>query len=165
MLPPPLTLGSPGCATTVQEQQAVTEEGPPTPTSGLLSILKLRGDPEATGMSVSPNSLSGVQNLDDFRNDRAQARDRKGVCVCVCTHLTRVYTHDPADTPGLICYLPLSWERFLGCQAYSAHFLVSLYLEMNEERHRHVRVPRYTLTHEHAPRQTSQHRAQTHMEH
>lgn len=32
----------------------------------------------------------------------SQAWDRKGVCVCV--HILRcVYTHDPADTPGLIC--------------------------------------------------------------
>lgn len=71
----------------VQEQQAVTEEGPPTP--GPWSILKLRGDPEATGMSVSPDSLSGVQNLGDFRNDRVSGPGQEG-CVCVCTHLRRV---------------------------------------------------------------------------
>ena len=87
----PLTLGSPGYATTVQEQQAVTEEGPPTPTPGPWSILKLRGDPEATGMSMSPNSLSGVQNLGDFRNDRVSGLGQEGR-VCVCAH-TQMCVH------------------------------------------------------------------------
>ena len=74
----------------------MTEEGPPTPTPGPWSILKLRGDPEATGMSMSPNSLSGVQNLGDFRNDRVSGPGQEeGVCVCartysdMCTHMTQ----------------------------------------------------------------------------